>query len=69
MLTLAPNRIGAESIAELARRGVLVSLGHSEASYEEARAAIRAGARAFHAPVQRDEPVGRTRAGNGRRRA
>jgi N-acetylglucosamine-6-phosphate deacetylase len=47
MLTLAPNRIGAESIAELARRGVLVSLGHSEASYEEARAAIRAGARAF----------------------
>ena len=47
MLTLAPNRVGAASIAELARRGVLVSLGHSEASYEEARAAIQAGARAF----------------------
>lgn len=47
MLTLAPNRVGRESIAELARRGVLVSLGHSEASYEEARAAIQAGARAF----------------------
>jgi N-acetylglucosamine-6-phosphate deacetylase len=47
MVTLAPNRVGAESIAELARRGVLVSLGHSEASYEEARAAIQAGARAF----------------------
>ena len=44
MLTLAPNRVGRESIAELARRGVLVSLGHSEASYEEARAAIQAGA-------------------------
>ena len=47
MVTLAPNRVGAESIAELARHGVLVSLGHSEASYEEARAAIQAGARAF----------------------
>ena len=47
MVTLAPNRVGAASITELARRGVLVSLGHSEASYEEARAAIQAGARAF----------------------
>jgi N-acetylglucosamine-6-phosphate deacetylase len=47
MVTLAPNRVGAASIAELARRGVLVSLGHSEASYEQARAAIQAGARAF----------------------
>jgi N-acetylglucosamine-6-phosphate deacetylase len=47
MVTLAPNRVGAARIAELARRGVLVSLGHSEASYEEARAAIQAGARAF----------------------
>jgi N-acetylglucosamine-6-phosphate deacetylase len=47
LLTLAPNRVAADSIAELARRGVLVSLGHSEASYEEARAAIQAGARAF----------------------
>jgi N-acetylglucosamine-6-phosphate deacetylase len=47
MLTLAPNRVAAERIAELARHGVLVSLGHSEASYEEARVAIQAGARAF----------------------
>jgi N-acetylglucosamine-6-phosphate deacetylase len=47
MVTLAPNRVAAADIAELARRGVLVSLGHSEASYEEARAAIQAGARAF----------------------
>src|SRR5882724_12045757 len=47
MVTLAPNRVGAASIAELARRGALVSLGHSEASYEQARAAIQAGARAF----------------------
>ena len=47
MLTLAPDRVGADSIAELARRGVLVSLGHSEASYEAARNAVQAGARAF----------------------
>jgi len=47
MVTLAPNRVGAASIAELARRGVVASLRHSEASYEQARAAIQAGARAF----------------------
>jgi len=47
MLTLAPNRVAVERIAELAQRGVLVSLGHSEASYEQARAGIGAGARAF----------------------
>jgi N-acetylglucosamine-6-phosphate deacetylase len=60
MVTLAPNRVGAESIAELARRGVLVSLGHSEASYAEARAAIEAGARAFtHLFNAMSAPVGR----------
>jgi N-acetylglucosamine-6-phosphate deacetylase len=47
MVTLAPNRVAAESIAELARRGVLVSLGHSEASYDQACSAVQAGARAF----------------------
>lgn len=47
MLTLAPNRVDAASIRELAARGVLVSLGHAEASYEDARAALDAGARAF----------------------
>jgi len=60
MVTLAPNRVGAASIAELARRGVLVSLGHSEASYEQARAAIQAGARAFtHLFNAMSAPVGR----------
>jgi len=60
MLTLAPNRVAAERIAELARRGVLVSLGHSEASYEEARAAIQAGARAFtHLFNAMSAPAGR----------
>ena len=47
MLTLAPNRVPAEMIRTLAARGVLVSLGHSEATYEEAQAGLAAGARAF----------------------
>lgn len=47
MMTVAPSRVGADLIAKLAGCGVLVSLGHSEASYEQARAAIQAGARAF----------------------
>ena len=47
MLTLAPNRVALELISELAERGVLVSLGHAEATYEEARAGLAAGARAF----------------------
>jgi N-acetylglucosamine-6-phosphate deacetylase len=60
ILTLAPNRVGTEIIAELARRGVLVSLGHSEASYEVARAAVQVGARAFtHLFNAMSAPVGR----------
>lgn len=60
MLTLAPNRVGTESIAELARRGVLVSLGHSDASYDEARSAVEAGARAFtHLFNAMSAPTGR----------
>lgn len=60
MLTLAPNRVGTESIAELARHGVFVSLGHSNASYEEARGALQAGARAFtHLFNAMSAPTGR----------
>lgn len=47
MLTLAPNRVRAELIALLAQRGVLVSLGHAEATIMEVQAALGAGARAF----------------------
>jgi N-acetylglucosamine-6-phosphate deacetylase len=47
ILTVAPNRVPADAIRALAARGVLVSLGHSEASYEEAQAGLLAGARAF----------------------
>ncbi len=45
MVTLAPELPGAtELIEELCRHGIVVSLGHSAASAEEADAALRAGA-------------------------
>ena len=47
MVTLAPNRVAPEVIRRLVARGVLVSLGHAEASYEEALAGLAAGAHAF----------------------
>ena len=47
LVTLAPNRVRPELIQALAARGVLVSLGHAEASYDEALAALDAGAGAF----------------------
>jgi len=46
LVTLAPERPGAlERIARLAERGVLVSLGHSDASFEQFETGIDAGAR------------------------
>ena len=47
MVTLAPNRVALSCIAALAERGVVVSLGHSDATRAEAQAALAAGARAF----------------------
>ena len=47
LVTLAPNRVPTELIRDLAAAGVLISLGHAEASWEEARAALDAGAGAF----------------------
>ena len=47
MLTLAPNRVAPSLIAALAKRGVVVSLGHADATCAEAQAALGAGARAF----------------------
>lgn len=46
VVTLAPAAVGVDLIARLATAGVIVSLGHAEASAEEARAAFAAGARA-----------------------
>ena len=46
MMTIAPELPGAlEVIAEAARRGVCVSIGHSDAELGVARAGVRAGAR------------------------
>src|ERR1022692_163163 len=46
MMTIAPELDGApEVIAEAARRGVCVSLGHSDADFEAAESGIAAGAR------------------------
>ena len=47
MLTLAPNCVSTSMIAELVSKGVLVSLGHAEATAAEALAALQAGATAF----------------------
>jgi N-acetylglucosamine-6-phosphate deacetylase len=45
MVTLAPELAGAVAlIAPLREQGVIVAMGHSDASYEEAAVAIRAGA-------------------------
>lgn len=47
LITLAPNRVLPDMIAKLTRAGLIVSLGHSDASAEEALAGIQAGARNF----------------------
>ncbi len=63
MVTLAPELPGAlELVRMLARAGVVASLGHSDATYAEARAAVQAGARSvthlFNAmrPLHHREP-------------
>ncbi|MCP4183107.1 MAG: N-acetylglucosamine-6-phosphate deacetylase [Hyphomicrobiales bacterium] len=45
LVTLAPESVTNEQIKELSNAGVIVSLGHSNASYLEAETAIDAGAR------------------------
>ncbi|WP_103334940.1 N-acetylglucosamine-6-phosphate deacetylase [Pseudotabrizicola formosa] len=44
MVTLAPSAVRPDQIAELAAAGVIVSLGHTECSFDQAEAAIAAGA-------------------------
>jgi N-acetylglucosamine-6-phosphate deacetylase len=46
VVTLAPAAVPLERIARLARAGLVVSLGHSDASAEEAQSVFDAGARA-----------------------
>ncbi len=47
LVTLAPERVGAETLRAFVRRGALVCAGHTAASYEEARAGIEAGISGF----------------------
>jgi N-acetylglucosamine-6-phosphate deacetylase len=47
MLTLAPNRVDPSLVNSLARQGVLVSLGHADATSAEIKPALENGARAF----------------------
>ncbi len=47
LVTLAPERVPAGFIAQLAARGIRVALGHSAASYQQARAAIAEGLTGF----------------------
>ena len=47
MVTVAPETVPVEQIRQLVAQGVMVSLGHSAATAEQALAAIEAGARCF----------------------
>ncbi len=47
MVTVAPNKVTPNQISALAQAGVIVSLGHAEASHAQAMAALDAGARSF----------------------
>ena len=47
LLTLAPDRVSPEAIRALVARGVVVSAGHSAATYEQTRAALDAGVSGF----------------------
>jgi N-acetylglucosamine-6-phosphate deacetylase len=44
LVTAAPESVAAGQISALAEAGVIVSIGHSDASYDEAKAAFDAGA-------------------------
>jgi N-acetylglucosamine-6-phosphate deacetylase len=45
LLTLAPERVDLADVETLVRAGVIVSAGHTEASFEQAKAAFDAGAK------------------------
>mgnify|MGYP002713038293 CR=1 FL=1 len=45
LTTLAPESVTMEQISTLSRAGIVVSLGHTDCSYADARAASKAGAR------------------------
>lgn len=62
LVTLAPERVPADTIRAFVARGALVAAGHTAASYEQARAGLAAGIRGFThlfnamTPLQGREP-------------
>ena len=58
MMTIAPERPGAiDAIGQLTGAGVIAAIGHTDATFEQTRAAIAAGSDGRHPPRQRDEPA------------
>jgi N-acetylglucosamine-6-phosphate deacetylase len=47
MVTLAPDAVSLAAVAALVEAGVIVCIGHSDASYDETKAVLNAGARGF----------------------
>lgn len=47
LVTLAPERVPADAIRALVARGAIVSAGHTDATYEQARAGLDAGITGF----------------------
>jgi N-acetylglucosamine-6-phosphate deacetylase len=47
LLTVSPSHVAPETIATLVKVGIIVSLGHSDATAQQAQAALAAGARGF----------------------
>jgi N-acetylglucosamine-6-phosphate deacetylase len=58
LLTLAPEETSPGQVAELARMGAVVSIGHSDATAEQARAALAEGARTFTHLFNAMSPLG-----------
>lgn len=44
LITAAPEQIGLSTISEITKRGVIYSIGHTEATFEEASSAVSQGA-------------------------
>ncbi|HAX90750.1 MAG TPA: N-acetylglucosamine-6-phosphate deacetylase [Rhodospirillaceae bacterium] len=57
IVTLAPEQVTPEQIARLVKQGVIVSLGHTQATTEQTRAALAAGAKGFTHLFTRMPPV------------
>lgn len=58
MVTLAPDAVAPEMVAKLCKAGVLVCIGHTDASYEQVEAALKAGASGFTHLFNAMSPLG-----------